>query len=445
MAIPTLKEWKEGTDVPLAFRSTGLKAIDKALEAYWKKDETPQTIKLRRLTVVFHDWHNSKKAAGGTERNFAGMVTRMARELAGKEKSDWTPEERAALQALDDSRRDAFRKMFERRRVIWKNGSARTEAQLAAITCVKAAQQISKANGVDLRRAVPSGARGAVSAARGAIPSIHGGGGGGGGTFSFVKDFEGLIGKFFGVVTGEVRSIVQSVIGSSFGEFVTDALPVIGLIKDIGGTVAGWGKVLWAAHKESLMEGRGHVLAKGGSAQAAFTALRTILDRETSQAIVSASITSTSLAGKVGGAMLDGGVVSGPATAAAKGLATLTQKLYVLGREYRETKLANALLADPSKLDLSLFEVYPLLGAYMLCCSTLSDVVNLTSMSFGASAWMDDVEFAKRAHIDPIRTKCAALIGASPFVIEGLTPYASIGKWDQLLQSRKTKIARALA
>lgn len=79
------------------------------------------------------------------------------------------------------------------------------------------------------------------------------------------------------------------------------------------------------------------------------------------------------------------------------------------------------LLMDDSKLDLGIFEAQPLLGCYMLCCSTLSDILNMTAVEFGLRGWMDDVEYIKKKQIDPIRRDAKQFIDSSVWQVKGLS------------------------
>src|SRR6185295_16932665 len=102
-------------------------------------------------------------------------------------------------------------------------------------------------------------------------------------------------------------------------------------------------------------------------------------------------------------ALADGGTVTGPVVGAAEALAKLTYWIYQLSGQYKETRKANKLLQVPDNLDFKLFDAYPLLGCHMLACATLSDIMNMTMVQFGAYGWQDDVEFIKKNHIDPVR------------------------------------------
>ena len=147
---------------------------------------------------------------------------------------------------------------------------------------------------------------------------------------------------------------------------------------------------------------------------------------------VKASISTADFTAKALLTLADGGVASGPIVGAATALANLTHKIYLFGREYQESKSANKILADPSKLDCKLFEAKPLLGCYMICCSTLSDIINMGVYEFGRPGWMEEVEALKRDHFDPVRQTADAFMRNSPYVINGMESYYAQGKMDKL-------------
>ena len=93
-----------------------------------------------------------------------------------------------------------------------------------------------------------------------------------------------------------------------------------------------------------------------------------------------------------------------------------------MSREYSETQDARILLRSPANPDYKLFEVYSLLGCYILLCSDLSELLALSraksiqgGVPFGADGWMDDVEYMKKHRIDPILTRAAEFVQASLF------------------------------
>jgi hypothetical protein len=141
--------------------------------------------------------------------------------------------------------------------------------------------------------------------------------------------------------------------------------------------------------------------------------------------------------------LADGGAISGPAVGAAEALANLTFRIYQIAGEYKETRRANTLLAKPDILDFRLFDAYPLLGCYMLAGATLSDIMNMAMVEFGGYGWMDDVEYIKKTHIDPVRKKSFDLIRASLFEIEGISPLAKATTGDKAKAVAKT--AKTLA
>ncbi len=99
---------------------------------------------------------------------------------------------------------------------------------------------------------------------------------------------------------------------------------------------------------------------------------------------------------KTGLAFLDGGTISGPVVGAVSALADFAHTLYLLGMEYRASKAVNRSLAE-GNLDIRLFKTYPLMGCYMLCSATLSDLIPIDS--FGTPGWMDYIEHQHKSRL----------------------------------------------
>lgn len=202
-------------------------------------------------------------------------------------------------------------------------------------------------------------------------------------------------------------------------DLITDLMPVVNVV--IGGVkvLVKWGQVAKAAHLKCQSEDRAYVMAKGDPAHA-FRALIEMLNRDTKSKAIKAGTETAKFGGQLAGTFADGGTATGAVMAALKAAADLAHMLFLLGRELKESRAANALLSNPSSLDFRLFEAYPLLGCYLIRCATLSDIIALNTVQFGSRGWMDDIEQLKKRHIDPLRKECDRFIKASLFHIEGM-------------------------
>lgn len=225
-----------------------------------------------------------------------------------------------------------------------------------------------------------------------------------------------MVEKFFEVDNLTMLGPLASLIMSIVAECSASAAPVIGHLKDGASMISDWIEVGLGCYHKSTISRCSYSIELGAPA-AAFAALEELLRDEVKQSTISAGISSTSFAVKTGMAFVDGGAISGPVTGAVAALAEITHKLYLLGMEYRATKDANkALMAG--KLDITLFQTYPLMGCYLLNCATLSDIIPISC--FATPGWMDYIEKMKKGSIDKVLKQSEELIDKSPWEIKDM-------------------------
>jgi hypothetical protein len=211
---------------------------------------------------------------------------------------------------------------------------------------------------------------------------------------------------------GPLSSIVLPIVAKC----AASAAPVIGHVKDGIGLFSDWTDAGLAYYRKKTISRRNYSIELGAPA-AAFAALQDLLADEAKQAAIDAGISSTSFVVKTGLAFVDGGAFSGPITGTVAALAEVAHTLYLLGMEWRATRDANQALAA-GKLDITLFETYPLMGCYLLRCATLSDIIPISC--FGTPGWMDYFEKKKKGAIDDILKRSEALIDKSPWEIRDM-------------------------
>jgi hypothetical protein len=140
---------------------------------------------------------------------------------------------------------------------------------------------------------------------------------------------------------------------------------------------------------------------------------------------------------------VDGGAISGPVTGAMAALAEIAHRLCLPGMEYRATKDASKALSA-GKLDITLFQTYPLMGCCLLNCATLSDIIPISC--FATPGWMDYIEQMKKGAIDNILKQSESLIDKSPWEIKDM-PRRPAGSSGGILSEamRYGKMASPLA
>jgi hypothetical protein len=225
-----------------------------------------------------------------------------------------------------------------------------------------------------------------------------------------------MVEKFFEVDNLSLLGPLASLIMSVVAECAASAAPVIGHIKDGVSAVGEWIDVGVGYYNKGTISRCSYSIEMGAPA-AAFSALQKCLQHEIDHAAISAGIASTSFAVKTGLLFADGGAISGPVTGAMTALADIAHTLYLLGMEYRATKDANKALTA-GKLDITLFDTYPLMGCYLLNCATLSDIIPIKC--FATPGWKEYIANMKKNSIDNIIKQSVTFIDKSPWEIQGM-------------------------
>ena len=219
-------------------------------------------------------------------------------------------------------------------------------------------------------------------------------------------------------------------IGADIGKIGDSVIPIVSNITSGAKLLVAWGKVGLAKYREYDTAKHGAYVAKGDM-EAAFKSLELLLERKVTSETLQAGIQTADFTARTAMSFVDFGAVSGTMIGVISSLSKLVHKLYLLGREYSETRSARVLLGNPAELDYTLFEAYPMLGCYMLLCSDLSEIIALSrteaitaGVPFGGQGWMDDVEYLKRHHIDPILERASEFVYKSPFLVPNMPLHA---------------------
>jgi hypothetical protein len=421
--IPSSAEWASKTQLGmLKPRSQELKNVDLALKQF-ERDRNGAALKA--LALAWQAWKRTKADWKQSERNKGRILEQLNDAIAERVGPVvMSAEERAALAYVDQERKLAVQRLFRGRKVKLKFVNAKAEARKQLIEVTAAGKSLGGALGVkspSLPKSIGS-AGGALSGAKSSI--------------------ESMLTKFFDV--GSIE-IIGPYLMQTFGTDVVSAMtPVVGHLKSAASVITAWGDV--GKKKWDEVANRKHktfIGDQGTDAPKAFEALDHLLNDEVKDAAIDATMKTTSFTARSLLALTDGGAISGPAVGAAEALANLTFRIYQIAGEYKQTRRANALLTNPDTLDFRLFDAYPLLGCYMLSCASLNQILNMTMVQFGGLGWQDDVEYIKKHHIDPVRSKSFDLIRASLFEVEGLTP---IGKESTIDKAKDVaKNVRSLA
>jgi hypothetical protein len=389
--IPSHKVWLEQTSRNVFRpRSAQLKILDEAIKKY-ESERSPAA--LGKVKLAFEGWKKAK-GPGWTmnDRNKSGALSQLNTDLLSVPAPKFDARETAALAFIAENRRNVIRNLFEGKEIVFKNANFKEGVKQAAADL--------KAQGEDAARWLRQAGK--------APPED---------TVRMGKEaMEKMVKAIFNVeslsMLGELSSLVLDIVGTCG----ISVAPVVGHVKDGYDLVVGWGKVVGAAVDKNKVAKRGYVIDTGAP-QAAFAALKQCLDKEIKIQAAEAGIATTSFALKTGLVFVDGGSVSGPVVGAAKAAASMAMKLGQLAWEFHCTCNANELLKK-GQLDIKLFEVYPLLGCYVLTSATLSDILPIKC--FGQPGWMDYIEALKSRGYDGIYEAAEGLIAASPWEVRGM-------------------------
>jgi hypothetical protein len=447
MEPPKYRDWLAQTNLgALHTRSPQLRDLDKAIEVYDNNRNPGEREKyLSRIRQALQIWGRTCDGgdARNSSRNKGGAVTRLMDAVA--QQKQFTEADKKIFVWQEEQRRERMRLIFRAKTVQWKAGDPIRDA-MQAIRDLKSGAPAPrrmdiKGNGsapfrpdrveiLNVKKDLASnnewGRRTGPGMAAGAQVALSAG--------AEAVAFQRMIVSIF---NGGNANAALSILGTSMPALIADALPIISLVKSGVQMLYYWGRAAQAAWQE--YDTSSHVTFLSGETDiaAALKALGVMLDRQTTQATITASIQTGDFAARGAAHFADAGTASSTAIGAVSNLAKLVQKLFLFARELWATHSANKILASSDNFGLQLFEAYPLLGCYMLCCSDTSELISLVrtgdlkpytpfkgsnwkQVQFGEVGWMDKVEFLKREHIDPVLQRSIAFINASPFYVSGM-------------------------
>jgi hypothetical protein len=457
MPIPRYQDWMRSTALGLSKpRSLALRAVDSALQEYEKNERNPsaRSKKLSELRLALNEWvHEKGSGWRNSERNKAPGYPISSLYEALNSQPQFTPADIEAFRHQDIMRRLRIKQIFAGKKIVWRTFNAAVETKWALAELKSASRGHVKSDRQAIREAKEqhdaasaervtysagryNAMRGVANSAGSAaldIASLVKNGAGASadehdfglaGTSGAGPAFHQMMSNMFGNANPrEISAHLANTIGSGTTEIAHTVLPIISNVTSGAKMLWAWGNAAKKRYDEWQTSTHSRAIAEGDM-RAAFQALSLLLERQTSAALIQASIQTADFASRTAMTFVDFGAASGTLIGAISTLSKMVHKLYLLGREYSETRHARTLLSDPGNLDCSLFSAYPLMGCYMLVCSDLSEIVTLVrdeaienGIRFGSDGWQYDVEFMKKNHIDPILEQAAGLIYRSPFAM----------------------------
>jgi hypothetical protein len=450
MEPPNYRDWLAQTNLgALHTRSPQLRDLDKAIEAFSNnKNPADRGKYLSRINQALQIW--GRTCPGGDARNSSrnknGVVTRLVEAVTTQRQI--TAADKEIFLWQENERRERMKRIFHGKSVQWKAADPFRDA-MQAIRNLKSGATAPRRG--DIKGIAPKGSapfrpdREEIlnvkqdlasnnAWARRTSPGLVAGGQVALSVGAEAVAFQKMITSLF---NGGNSGAALSILGTSMPALIADALPIISLVKSGVQMLYYWGRAAQSLWQESDTQTHSSFLSGETDIAAALKALAVMLDRQTTQYSVTASIQSADFAARGAAHFADAGTASSSAIGAISNLAKLVQQLYLFARELVATQRANRILSSPGSFGLQLFEAYPLLGCYMLCCSDTSELVSLVrtgdlkpytpyaasnwqKVQFGEVGWMDKVEFIKKEHLDPVLQRAITFINASPFYVSGM-------------------------
>jgi hypothetical protein len=265
-------------------------------------------------------------------------------------------------------------------------------------------------------------------------------------------DFHEMLHDLWGgmATPSEISWHLMGTLGVDAKTLAADVTPIVSNVISGVKVLIAWGKVGMAAYRRYKVNCQTGFIMPAGDIMEGFKALQVVLDRVVTSETTQAGLQTADLATRTVLSFADLGAASSTAVGVAFTLAKLLHKLYLLGREFAETRDARKLLANPDNLDSRLFAVYPLLGCYMLLCSDTDAIINMVragkmrkgAIRFGDLAWKEQVVWVKKYSLDPVLERAAAMVYSSPFFLRdavtkrGMPVHAlyGVGGFDRLGQ-----------
>ena len=133
--------------------------------------------------------------------------------------------------------------------------------------------------------------------------------------------------------------------------------------------------------------------------------------------------------------------VANAAAGVGAALLKLTNIIRIIVRDCEEQEKANDLMRTGT-VDIKVFEVCPIIGAYYVALAPHSALINILASEWGEFGWMDDTEILVKKHIRPLQEQAVRVIRGHRFVIPQLQKHAALTKVNKKALERMKEKAR---
>ncbi|MCW8877847.1 MAG: hypothetical protein OQJ89_16150 [Kangiellaceae bacterium] len=391
LEIMTYDLWIERTKAGITKpRSNALKEIDRKLQDYHSKGKS---IELRNsLCKAIDNWKLEKGATWRSSiRNKNGAVSDLSQQA--NDEFELTDLDHQALRYLQDSRRQFVSQLFQGREL---------KLSSKVTTVVEVGSAAYQAGTV---------------------------------TNEVYQLAQKLVNSILGNAASDplMQQMIQQVLGKSMSELITQIAPGVGLAYSTSMATYNSYQALSAAKSAHSIK-NAHLGLLPEAPAAAFQAVRTLIERERNTRAAVAGTHGLEAAAKAAGIFLDAGAATGTAASIIANTSRLAVNLYLLKKDWDETRAVKDILQKPWEIDNSIFAKSPLLGCYFLLSADTWMIVNLVCQDFGKPGFKYQVEQAVKQHLNPLMNVAGQCILNHRMTLTGPVPKLSVIRDDELNQ-----------
>lgn len=230
-----------------------------------------------------------------------------------------------------------------------------------------------------------------------------------------------------------MQQMIQQVLGKSMSELVKQIAPGVGLAYSTSMATYNSYQALSAAKSAHSIRNANKGLLPGAPG-AAFQAVRTLIERERNTRAAVAGTHGLEATAKAAGIFLDAGAATGTAAAIIATSSRLVINLYLLKKDWDETRAVKDIFQKPWEIDNSIFAKSPLLGCYFLLSADTWMIVNLICQDFGKPGFKYEVEQAVKQHLNPLMKVAGQCILNHRMTLTGPVPKLTVLRDDELNQ-----------
>jgi hypothetical protein len=223
-------------------------------------------------------------------------------------------------------------------------------------------------------------------------------------------------------VAGEVGLALVKVMPDFMKELAASMVPFAGVVTSGGMAVYNGCETIrreYRIHDTQMHQARS---LSADEPAAAIQALIRMLERERNYYAYSASVSTAAFVGQLSGVLVDGGTATTAAVGLASNVAKLANIIRVIVEDVKEKSAANQKMRS-QQVTGEIFDICPLVGAYLILCVPTSVMLNTVFDRISEHGWRGDVERTVQKHLNPLRDQARRVVQEHRFIIPALTNY----------------------